>query len=174
MKIPFLQKLSAKEKRLLYITLGIGGLCLIYLYLIEPAFTQLKDLEVKIKQIKEQKEADDLIRVRKERILKDYEIYQPYMTPPADPSTEIQKLSEFVNNLAHEAQITLNNLKTPSDKECRLILDCEGNITALIKFTYDLSYAKILLKIEKIDMSLKAPKEEIIKCTITMSRAKLF
>jgi len=174
MKIPLLQKLSAKEQRLVYIILILAGLYLIYSYLIDPAFSQLVDLDEKIKQCKEQKSSDDMIRERKEFILKDYETYQIYMTPLEETSREKSKLSELVNGLAQKSQVTINNLASKDEKECRLVLDCEGKITSIIQFIYDLSCAPVLLKIEKVDLSLKAPKDEPIKCMLTISRPKLF
>jgi hypothetical protein len=174
MKIPLLQKLSAKEQRLVYIILGLGGLWLIYSYLIEPAFSKLTELDETIKQCKELKASDDIIRERKEFIIKDYETYQSYMTPPEETAKENSKLAELINGLAQKSQVTINNLATKEAKECRVVLDCEGKITSIIQFIYDLSCAPVLLKIEKVDLSLKAPKDEPIKCMLTISRPKLF
>lgn len=173
MKIPFLKKLSEKERKILYSTIIIGCLALFYQYLLEPGCAQIKELNDEITTKQDSKELDDRIRSLKNRILQEYEHYQDYMVPLKEPAMENRKLSELIGTLAREAQVTINDLKTPTGKEVRATLDCEGKITAIITFIYNLTYTKQLLKIEKIDLSLKTPKEDTIKCYITVSKIKI-
>lgn len=173
MKIPFLKKLSEKERKILYATILIGCLALFYQYLIEPGRTQIKELNDKISSKKKDKEFDDRIRSLSNIVLQEYQYYQDYMAPPEGPASENRKLCELISGLARDAKVTIINLKTPSEKEVKAVLDCGGKITAIITFIYNLTYAKQLLEIEKIDLNLKAPKEDTIKCYITVSKIKI-
>lgn len=173
MKIPILKKLSEKERKILYLTIIAGCLALLYQYLLEPGLAQLNTLDQDISLIKSNKEQDDRIRSLKNRILAEYEQHQDYMVPLEEPAQENKKLSELIGNLAREAGVTINDLRTPSPKEIKAVVDCEGAIKTIIAFIYNLTYAKNLLQIEKVDLSLKAPKEDLIKCFVTISRVKI-
>ncbi len=174
MKIPFLKKLSERERKIVYTTILIGCLCLFYQYLLEPGCTQIKELNDQIKNTQDSKELDDRIRALKNIIQKEHEHYHDYMTPLKKVAEENRVLKELISDFAHKSKVTVTNLQTPqSDKEIKALLECEGEIASVIEFIYNLIHVKQPLKIEKIDLSLKTPKEDIVKCRITMSRIKV-
>lgn len=169
----WLNKLSLREKRILYLTVFLISLFLLDRFVVENVLQKVAVINTDIAKRIEQLEADKIYLDEKNRHLieEEYKKYTPYISPTQLTS---QSISKLVEDVAKDTSITIDKIEPiatgDSSKKTSLLITCVGDRKNLISFLYQLSTSSSFLKLKKLAVSSK--KEDFV-AIITLSQSSL-
>ena len=156
----FFTKLSPKEKKIFYATLGFVVIALFDRLFLGPVTARLTSLDEEIKEEKNMINSDLRLLSFKEKVLKENMVFAPYFMVKARANEEI--IAEFLKKielLASETRVNLIRV-TPSDSrrkkgftEYFAVLECEGLLENIAKFMYAVDTSPDLMKIIKVNLT---------------------
>lgn len=170
-------KLSAREKKILWVVIGLLCLAIGYHALFRPMQQKFGELDDQIfaMQMKLRK-AKTLIHQKKDvqEASKKYSNLEK-MDAGTDEE-EIARLLDFIEQTARKNNASLSDVKPQpvrSDKvtkEYKVDLNAEGELAAMIQFIFELEHTEQLLKLEKVEMVPKLEGSGVLRAGLTVSR----
>ena len=173
----FFEKLSKKEKTLLFITLGLVSLMLLDAFVLGPILSRSSIMDAEI-QAKEQTIKRNLRIISfRDSIEAEYAGYQSYLDS-ADKVREeiIGDLLRKIEVIAKKQSIGIINIQpgdiieNPVFQEYKTSLECEGAFADVLGFMRDLEESEFLFKITRYSMTPKSKGGEVIVCQMDISR----
>ena len=175
-----LDKLTGREKAILYIVIAIAALALAYNFLIEPIYKKWVEVnqEIKLLEVKLQK-AISIVKER-EKIEKDYVIYAEKLKPKGSDEQEMTFMLNELETLARNSGLKIINVrpKQAQDKESykkfSVGLETESDMSALMKFIYEVKNSQQMLKIDRLTLNTKSSQSGVlIMATMSISRVAI-
>ncbi|MDI6732580.1 MAG: hypothetical protein QME51_02325 [Planctomycetota bacterium] len=166
----FISKLSNRERFFLYITLLIVAIFLVESFIFSGMLQKTNSLGFEIEKLKNELTDNKNILSYKNIITKEYELYGKYLEKESNPDQELQKT---VNSLVTQAGLLNADYKPlllKGGNKYLIDLNAEGEMKKVINFMYNLNTVSSLLKIEKMNISPKTPKSEILKIYLQISK----
>ena len=178
MNLPsFLTKMTLREKKIFYLAAFFVFVLFAWHGLLRPAagkFGELSD-ETFVMELKVRK-AKTLIR-QKDDILAEAKKYPNLERLSAgSDEEETARLLNLIEQTARTAGVSLSDVKPETaktdkwTKRFEVNLQAESNLEQLITFIYELEHSEQLLKIEKVESSLKDDKTSALRTQLTVVR----
>ncbi len=167
----FISKLSQRERMYFYITAVIITLFLVDRFIFGMMLGQINQLDERIATLKSELDENKKVISLRDNISKESELYGKYLIKEENPDRELPKI---INTLAIQAKLVNSELKPIVSKDTTrylVELNAEGTMKDVVNFMYNLNTVQSLLKVEKIDLSPKTAKSEILKIYILISKA---
>ncbi|MBL7130562.1 MAG: hypothetical protein ISS45_04035 [Candidatus Omnitrophica bacterium] len=164
-----------ENQKILLIIIGIVILVLVVIVL-KTLIGKISQLQQEIKITQLEIKEDLKIQVRKDKILKEYDIYQPYLKDQGDDEQKIK--SNFLKDLekiAQNSDISIVSLSPSesSEEETYNIYYAdfkgEGAIEDILNFLGKIQESKSLIKIDRLDVSSKGRDTEKLKLDAKIS-----
>lgn len=163
-----LEKLTSREKTILYILVAVVAAALSYGLLLEPAFKRWHSLDSQILLLKAKlQKALSLIK-DKESIDSEYMRYAQRLRSSGGDDHEVTYMLNTLESIARASGVKIVNMqpKPLRDrdfyKEFSVELDAESNMQSLMKFIYDIRNSPILLKVDRLRLNAKRGKAQVI------------
>lgn len=172
-----LERLTGREKTILYALAVLITLFLIYNFMIEPFFKKWNNigLETKLVRVKLQK-AISIIKDKNE-IDKEYDLYAVKLKPRGSNEQETTFILNELEILARTSNLKIVNMrpKPPKDRDYykRFIvnIETESNMRSLMMFIYKVRNSEQLLKIDRLRLHTKSAEEGLlIKASMVISK----
>jgi hypothetical protein len=154
-----------------YITAVIITLFLVDRFIFGMMLGQINQLDERIATLKSELDENKKVISLRDNISKESELYGKYLIKEENPDRELPKI---INTLAIQAKLVNSELKPIVSKDTTrylVELNAEGTMKDVVNFMYNLNTVQSLLKVEKIDLSPKTAKSEILKIYILISKA---
>ncbi len=178
--LAFTQKLSRREKVVLYCATAFVVLALFDRALVAPVFGHIKSVETKIKE--RETEVNRAMRVvaQKERINREAAQYASYLEEAPNDDAGMVALLKEIESLANKSALYIVDMKPAGVKQDKggvkkfyVNLSCEGQMERLMEFMYGVENSRSLLTIERYQISPKSRESSVAQCTISISRIVL-
>ncbi|MFH1228011.1 MAG: hypothetical protein V1701_08950 [Planctomycetota bacterium] len=175
-----LSRMSGRERTLFYVTLTAVGFFLIMHFVISPMRNKLSNLNSQIEQFKQEINNDKIILSREKAINDKHEKYRDYLREPKSDADTLGDLVKTVTELANNWGLVIvsnkpaieekenKDAKTKKNKYYLLTLETEGKMSQLVNFLYELNTKKQMIYIEKVELSPKVKKSDILRASITI------
>lgn len=158
-----MQKILAKrEKIILYTTIGIIVLSIIFNLLLSPVLSANDKLNKEISLVRARLKKYLVLLSQRDYIRKQYSQFSEELKSfTRDADTSVSALSEL-ENLAKAADIRIIDIRPQAAKgsglykEALIDLRAEGTIENYLKFIYTTENSLLLLKIKKMQLNAKA------------------
>ena len=177
----FISGLSPKEKKMLYITVGLIALTLFDRLILGPVQKESVQVEEKIASDMRQIRKNNLIIQYKDKIGKEEKDYSIFYTKKGLTSEKmISAFLSEVEDYAKEAKIILTNINpvTTEDKtgyaQFSLTIECSGNMKNIISFIYSIDSSKRPLRVLSYNIVPKDRENYEVKCVITIIKAIIY
>lgn len=173
----FYSKLSENEKKIFYIAVAVVLLMVLDRTFLGPVLSRIKFLDDQIQQQKNIITQDLRFLTYRDRILQDNEDLRNYY---GDPSKTVEEIIagflKKIEMMASRSRVNIIKI-SPSDLKQRkgyveyyANLECEGLLNDMISFMHDIDTSDDLLKINKIDMSLKRASSDEVLVAMVLSK----
>lgn len=172
---PFLTRMTPREKKIFYVAVFFIFVMFAWHGLIVPSagkFEELSD-ETFLMELKVRK-AKTLIR-QKDDILEEAKKFPNLERLAAGTDEEeTARLLNLIEQTARNAGMSLSDVKPETvktdkwTKRFEVNLQTESNLEQLIGFIYELEHSEQLLKIEKVETSLKDDKTSALRSQLTV------
>lgn len=173
----FWNRLSAREKNILYVTIFLLVILAGYHGIWNPGIVKFQQLDEQIfaYQMKIRK-AKTFLR-QKDQVAEEVAKYPnlEQMNAGTDEE-EIAQLLNFIEQAARDHTVSLSDVKpeqVQSDKWSKryiIVLNAESKLSNLIEFIYALQYSPQLLKIERVDTAPKEDESRTLRSSLTVTR----
>jgi Tfp pilus assembly protein PilO len=116
---------------------------------------------------------------QRDRILKEYKSYEGYLRIKGSDEEIISEFLREIERLGRESTVSLLDIKPQSTnkrgvyKEYIIEVRLEAPMKSIIDFLYRLNNSVLLLKVEKLVLSLKEESSDILKVNMSISGAVL-
>lgn len=174
----FYEKLSDRERKILYITLAIIVGSLFDLLVIQDYSRKMKNFNEEIIEKRNSIKRDSRFLLYKDKILQEKEELKIYYADQVATDDEIKSdYNRIIEELSSESNIKILKIRPdePVSKSGYILfstdLECEGAFEDMIKFMHTIDSTSDLLKIIKFSMSSIKGKVESVK--VSMKIAKL-
>jgi len=173
----FLEKLSKKEKTLLFVTAGFISLAFLDAFVLGPILSRSHIMDAEIHAKEETIKRNLRIISFRDSIESEYTGYQSYLDSSDKGREEIiGDLLKKIEVIARDHKIGIVNIQpgdmveNPVFQEYKTSLECEGAFADILAFMKDLEGSEFLFKITKYSMIPKSKGGEILICTMDISR----
>ena len=172
----FLNNLSAREKNLFYVTIGIIALSLL-IVAFKPLGDSLDQLNRQIAEKELKLKKNNRYLAQKNKIEKILRSYRKYIQPCRGDDTEATALLNEVEKQARAAGIRIVNIlpKLCRDmqyyKKCVLELNCEAKMEDFINFAYHLQTSERLIGIDELKLASQGSGSSLLKARVLISKA---
>jgi len=166
----FVAKLSAKEKKILYIAIVIVTIAFLDRLFLGPATTRLKSLDEEIRQQESIIKGDLRFLSFKGRIVKENEAFNDYYSQK--PQTEEEIIATFLKKieiLASQSNVNLIKVNPSESKKKKGFvehyanLECGGILADMTQFLYAIETSDDLMKVVKLNINpKKAGSDDVI------------
>jgi Tfp pilus assembly protein PilO len=169
-------RLSKREKTVLYVTVFFVSVMLLDRLIIHPISSKIKSLNEEIQDKQFGIKRDMHILSQKERIALETTQMKPYLSANTDDQEELTSLLKDIEAIAAKSQIYLVDMKPAGVKEelaCKkylISLSCEGGMEQLISFMYIVENSSTLFTIEKYQINPKSRESSIAQCALSISK----
>lgn len=173
----FLKNIPKREKFLLLIALIVIFFLLCYNFLIEPLLKKVELInqevgtnELKLKKIKRLLQQKDEIAGLYEQYAKDIKI------KGFSDEEEVANFLSYVESLVRQSSVYINDVKPKpvknlgSYKRFVFDLEIEGTVENLTKFIYELEKSSEAIRIERLQISVKTGKEDVLRTDLTIAK----
>ncbi|MFC1704481.1 hypothetical protein ACFL1E_06880 [Candidatus Omnitrophota bacterium] len=173
----FISGLSPKEKKLLYITVGIVALLLFDKLVFGPILGESHLLEDRISSQSQLIKKNLMILQYKDKIMKDEEAHSIFYAQKE--STQEQLIGAFlseVEKMAKEASVALTNINPVNAAEKKgyveftLTVECSGKMEHMTDFIYTMENSKKPIRVVSYEISPKNRNEYEAKCILTVAK----
>ncbi|MDD5421842.1 MAG: hypothetical protein PHT32_00255 [Candidatus Omnitrophica bacterium] len=174
----FIAGLSPKERKILYVTLGVVSLALFDRLLIAPIVRESRSVEEAINaNIGEIKKSTLILRY-KDKIIRDNDDYGIFYT--TDGLSQEQLTASFLSEIeefAKASTIALTNINPVVTEEkagyvqYSIVIECAGNMKNIVDFIYAIDNAKKPLRVVSYNIQPKDRNVYDVKCSMTITRA---
>jgi len=157
-----MKQFSKNEKILGLIVLALLFMFIFNALIISPLREKLKTIEQDIARLKLTIRKYSKLELERDPLLKEYKNIERYLSLKGSEDEKITAVLSKVENEAHNAKVTIVDLKPDTAVRSkgfpvtyRIQLNAEADIVKLVNFIYSLENADILLKIDKLNLSVK-------------------
>jgi len=163
-----LNRLSKREKNILYAVIAVVLLALAYKLLIAPLAEYWSSLErqTKLAKIKLQKSLS--IIKKKSDVDKEYSTYALKMRSEGSDEQDITKILNELETTARKSQTKITSMRPKPSKDRgyykRFVveIETESSMQSLMKFIYDVKNSQQMLKITRLNLNTKSSQEGIL------------
>lgn len=173
----FMDKLSKKERTLLFVTVGFVSLALLDAFVLGPILSRSHIMDAEIQAKEETIKRNLRIISFRDSIESEYKGYQSYLDSSDKGREEIiGDLLKKIEVIAKDHKIGIINIQpgdmveNPVFQEYKTSLECEGAFADILAFMKDLEVSEFLFKITKYSMIPKSKGGEVLTCTMDISR----
>ncbi|MEI7998133.1 MAG: hypothetical protein WCH62_01325 [Candidatus Omnitrophota bacterium] len=172
----FISGLSDLGKKLLVVALIVIIVTLFDRLLIEPTMSRLLAIDEEIGKEEKAIKVDLLFLSYKDKILKETQAIEPYLTDNVPTEDEI--ITSFLKKIEVTASKTNVVTKTspPVNQQDKNYLkysadvDCSGKLTDVITFMHLINTSDELMKVVKFNLGSKKADSDEVKATLTIAR----
>jgi len=172
----FFAKLSRKEKIGMIIGVAFLSLAILDRLALSPISRRVQQINQDIK-IKEKELSGDLRNIhQKEIIAGEYQQYLKYVRKGGSDEEEIARILAEIEELARSSNVYLVDIKPQGThqidyyKEYAVQLEAEGRMENLATFLYGINHSALLLRAEKISLSLKEKESSTVKGVVLVTK----
>ena len=168
-------KLTKREGLIFYICLFLILMMIIERFVFQPLSNKLAILNQEIRA----KELDLMKGIRvdgqRDQILKEYKNYEGYLKIKGSDEEVISELLREIEKLGRESTVSILDIKPQSTnkrnmyKEYIIEVRLEAKMRDIFGFLHRLNNSSLLLKVEKLVLSLKDENDNILKATMSIS-----
>ncbi len=165
--------LSSREKKILYITVGVIIFSFVFNTLISPFLKKNEDLNKEINITGAKLIKYMWLLAQKETIQGKYKKLSSSLKLPEQEDTIVSVLSEL-ENLAKNANIHIVDIRPQiprspdSYKELFIDLRAEGDMQGYLKFVYDIEHSLLSLTIKRLQLNIK-PNTQVLEGVFTIT-----
>ena len=168
-------RLTKREKQIFYVCVSLVSVLILQGIVFKPLADKLSDLNHEI-QLKETKLIKGL-RAEKQRdlILKVYKGYEGYLKVKGSDEEIVSELLREIERLARESAVSISDIKPQSTnkrsmyKEYTIEVRSEATLKDIITFLYRLNNSVLLLRVEKLVLTLKEENSDTLKVNMLLS-----
>lgn len=172
-----LQKLTARERKILYVVFGLLILILIYHGVWIPLQNKFAELDREIFAMQMKLRKAHAFLSQKTAVMQEAQNHSNLQQMDAgSDEEEIAKLLNFIEQQARGAGISISDLKPQppqSDKITKRLsveLNAESSLEQLVGFIYQLEHSQQLLKVQQISTTNKDEKSTTLKSFMIITR----
>lgn len=170
----FFQRLSQREKIILYLSITIVMAMAVDQLVVSPIHKSVQSVDQRIHDMEANIKRSIQLLGQKEQMMKEAEHYATYAAASKPSEDEILVLLKQVQELASQASVNLLYSKpgggeTKERNVYRVSLECEGQMDQVINFFFAIENSKLLLRIEKYSLQPTAKGSSVVKCAATVS-----
>lgn len=173
----FISKLSGKEKKILYATIGVVLMAFMDRLFLGPVTARLSVLDEEIKTQENSIKRDLRFLSYKDRIIKERKLLNKYYVKKMQSEEEIiAAFLKRIEMLASDSKITLVKV-TPTESEQKkgsieyyASLECTGKLKDVVTFMHLIDSSPELLKIIKFSISAKKASPDEVLSSMTVSK----
>jgi len=173
----FVSRLSAQQRTLLYVTVGIVGLALLERFVYAPVGGRFDDLdqELVVKETQLRRNLKSL--AAREGVLAAYSPYTAYASTVASDEETIGGLLKEIEELARKSGLALLNVrpkpatKTDLGKQYPVEVELETEMSPLIRFLHGLHGSKSLLRVNQLRLDLKGGRGPQVKVSLLVTKS---
>ncbi len=173
----FISKLSGKEKKILYVTIGVVLMAFMDRLFLGPVTAKLSVLDEDIKTQENSIKRDLRFLSYKDRIIKERKLLNKYYVKKMQSEEEIiAAFLKRIEMLASDSKITLVKV-TPTESaqkkgyiEYYASLECTGKLKDVVTFMHLIDSSPELLKIIKFSISAKKASPDEVLSSMTVSK----
>jgi len=172
-----LNKLSKREKKILYAVIALVTLVLIYNFLVDPLINQWSSVnrQIKLTKIKLQKSLSAI--KKKAEVDKEYAVYASKMQSKGSDEQDITQILNELETLARKSQAKITSMRPKPSKDKgyykRFVveIETESAMQSLMKFIYDVKNSPQLLKVSRLNLNTKSSQEgTLIRSSMVISK----
>lgn len=171
------EKMSQKERILLFAALGMIFIAVMDMAIIGPILSRMKEMDAQIVAMKDTISRNLRITSFKDSILQEYGEYESYLDSGEKTQEQIiGDLLKKIEMMATNHSMAIINIQ-PGDIEenpvfqvYKTALECEGTFDNLLSFMRDLEESDFLFMITSYSMTPKSKGGEVIHCLMNISR----
>ncbi|MCD4779195.1 MAG: type II secretion system protein M [Candidatus Omnitrophica bacterium] len=173
----FISKRTPKEKSLLYITVAVCMVAIIYLGFINPSLNKIKELDVAINLEKESVQNDLNFVAYRSSVEAEREVISKYFTTLRDENKLNSSLQKALQDIEEETNVNLfkKNPDVPRRDEFYteyiVNVDCVGDFKDVVAFMHKVNSSDELLTILKYRLVPKRGAQD--QMTVSMTIAKM-
>lgn len=173
----FYNRLSKREKWILYGSLFCITALFAQQLVIGPAAEYMKRLDIKISDEETSIRKSLQVLLRKDSIASEAKRFVVFLADFKKPEEQMSSFLKQIEDLASRSSVSLLYVKPGSEKEEGRIkkyyasLECEGQMEDIVSFFYQLESTADLLKIEKYNIQPKS--KGTARCVMSISRMVL-
>lgn len=168
-------RFTKREKQIFYICVSLITLLILERIVFRPLADKLAGLNQEI-QLKETRLIKGLrAQGQRDKIIKDYKSYEGYLKLKGSDEEIVSELLREIERLARESTVSILDIKPQSMnkramyKEYTIEVRSEATFKDIITFLYRLNNSLLLLRVEKLVLSLKEENSDILKISMLLS-----
>ena len=173
----FYERLSARERKILYVVIALLGVTIGYHGVLRPMAAKFSTLDEEIFAMQMRlRKAKTFIR-QKDDIMEAVKQYPNLEKMDAgSDEEEIAQLLNFIEQTARKNGVSLSDVKpqpVKSDQQTKqysVELNAESNLEALIRYVYDLEHSENLLRIDRVNIAPKDEKGPTLRAYLLITR----
>lgn len=175
----FINRLSKRERLISYGSIFFVTMAFLDGAIVSPAFLKISSLNKEIEETKLMIKKDLRFLTFKKRINEETERYASYFYEANSPEEEMNTLLKMIEDFARKASVYLLYRKPAgfkseeAQKKYYIDLTCEGIMTQIIDFLYQIESSDKILNVEKLIITPKSEGSRIAQCRITISKINI-
>ena len=171
----FLERLSKKEKVILYLAVFIVSILILDRTIVSPIFYKIRLLNKELAQ--EQSDIKKNLRIlsQKDRILAESSKYSSFLgDAKVSDDEQVTLVLKELESLASKSSVYLVDMKpggikeTGSSRRILVNLNCEAQMEQLVDFMYNMENSNSLISIDKYQLTPKTKESSVAKCSISV------
>ena len=168
-------RFSKRERLLFGSTFSIIAAVCLYIFIAEPLYKKWSEINLEFESADSKLFKNLKLLAEKDKLEKEYTGYQEY-TQKGGGEEEIPSVLKEIESAALNCGVQITSMK-PKDvkdfkryKKLTIEVIAEADINQLMRFMYNLEASKKLLKVERLVVSLKGTKPNILKGTMLIRK----
>lgn len=172
----FYQKLSKRERVILFTTSGLLFLLFVDNFIVGPVLGRLSQLDRQIRDQETSIKTSLKVLVQKDRILAENSELTTQAPSFGTPEEEMTTLLKDIEAIANASKVSLvfvkpGNIDTKNNiKKYYATLECEGEMPEIVGFFHAIEGSSKLLKIERYLINPKNRESSIAHASLTISK----
>lgn len=173
-----LNKLSHREKALLYVTVGAVGLALWYSYFLGPMISRWRDLRVEVERSELRYEKFARVARREGITRTEYQDIADRLKIKGSDQEEMALLLKEIEGLARN-MIRITNVKPHSVtefgfyKRFNVEIDCEARVEELVRFIYEAEASESMLRLRRLRVQVKSGDAGLVEVSLLVSKLSI-
>lgn len=172
----FFSRLSKNERIGLSLAAIIAAMAFMDRLVVNPIKDRITRLNYRVNVAEEELKVDLRNLKEKKAISQEYEKYTQYVTKAGSDEEEVAKILAEIEGLARKSGVSLIDI-TPQAateidfyKEYVAEVEIEGKTQAVVKFLYQLNNSALLLRTQKLRMSLKEKGSSVVTAVLLVTK----
>jgi hypothetical protein len=173
-----LNRLSNRERTLLYVTVGAVGLALWYSYLMGPMIGRWRNLRARVDRSELQYEKFARVARREDTTRMEYQAIADRLKMKGSDQEEMAVLLKEIESLARN-RIRITNVTPHSVKEFgfykrfNVEIDCEARMEELVRFIYEAEESESLLRLHRLRVQVKSGDPGLVEVSLLLSKLSI-